>query len=289
MKPSESTYLSIRGLRYHVRSWGRPDAPPVYCLHGWMDASASFQFLVDALRRDWRVVAPDWRGEGLSQWAMAGTYIYEEYGADLDALLEALSPNMPVDLVGHSRGGNIVSVYAGLRPERVRRVVNIEGFGLRRRNPEEAPDHLVKWLAEQRNPKPPRDYATLDELAAQIRVHNTRLTAERATFLAQHWGMESEGRIKLRADPALQRMGSSLYRVEDQMAIWRRIQAPLLWIEAAESANRERHKLSPDEYAARRACFQTAKIAEIRDAGHMVHLEQPEKLAKLIEDFMTVA
>jgi pimeloyl-ACP methyl ester carboxylesterase len=232
-------------------------------------------------------MAPDWRGEGLSQWAMAGTYIYEEYVADLDALLEALSPNTPVDLVGHSRGGNIVSVYAGLRPERVRRVVNIEGFGLRRRSPEEAPEHLAKWLAEQRNLKPQRDYASFEELAAQIRTHNKRLTAERAAFLARNWGMKSEGRVKLRADPALQRIGSSLYRVEDQMAVWRRIQAPVLWIEATESANRERHKLTPEEYAARRACFQTATTAEIKNAGHMVHLEQPEELARLIEGFLT--
>jgi pimeloyl-ACP methyl ester carboxylesterase len=288
MNTSESTYLTVRGLRYHLRTWGHPDAPPLYCMHGWMDASASYQFLVDSLTRDWRIVAPDWRGEGLSQWAMAGTYVYEEYVADLDAILEALSPATPVDLVGHSRGGNIVSMYAGIRPERVRRVVNIEGFGLRRRNAEETPDHLAKWLAEQRAPKPQRDYATFEDLASQIRVHNTRLSAERAAFLARHWGMESDGRIKLRADPALQRMGSSLYRLEEQMAIWRRIKAPLLWIEAAESENRKRHTLSPDEYNARRACFQTATVKEIQNAGHMVHLEQPEELARLIEAFLSV-
>ncbi len=66
MKTSQSLYVTVRGLRYHIRSWGPDSAPPVVFLHGWMDASASFQFVVDALQRDWRIVAPDWRGEGLT-------------------------------------------------------------------------------------------------------------------------------------------------------------------------------------------------------------------------------
>src|SRR5258708_32459926 len=64
MKQSHSSYLEIRGLRYHVRSWGPPEVPPVIFLHGWMDASASFQFVADALKAERRILAPDWRGEG---------------------------------------------------------------------------------------------------------------------------------------------------------------------------------------------------------------------------------
>src|SRR5258708_13040675 len=66
MKQSHSSYLEIRGLRYHVRSWGPPEVPPVIFLHGWMDASASFQFVADALKAERRILAPDWRGGGPS-------------------------------------------------------------------------------------------------------------------------------------------------------------------------------------------------------------------------------
>ena len=67
MKASRSEFLDIRGLRYHVRTWGNASAPKLFLLHGWMDVSASFQFVVDELRRDWHVIAPDWRGFGLSE------------------------------------------------------------------------------------------------------------------------------------------------------------------------------------------------------------------------------
>jgi len=61
MKPSQSHIHTIRDLRYHVRTWGDARAPKLFLLHGWMDVSASFQFLVDGLQREWYVIAPDWQ------------------------------------------------------------------------------------------------------------------------------------------------------------------------------------------------------------------------------------
>ena len=59
MKPSRSSFLTLRGVRYHVRTWGSPQRRLLVLLHGWMDVSASLQFLVDALEEDWHCVAPD--------------------------------------------------------------------------------------------------------------------------------------------------------------------------------------------------------------------------------------
>ncbi len=287
MKTSESIHLEIRDLRYHVRAWGPATAPAIFFLHGWMDASASFQFLVDCLRGERRVLAPDWRGEGLTSWAVGGNYSYPEYIADLDAVLEALHPQRSADLVGHSRGGNIACLYAGIRPERVRRVVNIEGFGLRTRRPEEAPAHYAKWLDDLRQAQPVRSYKGFEALAEQIQRHNPRLSAEQAAFLARHWGTQSkDGAVTLRADPAVNRASPLLYRVDEAMACWRNVQAPTLWIEATESKNRERHHITEEDYAARRASLRTAKTAVIPEAGHMVHLEKPDVLARLVEDFL---
>ena len=94
MKKSQSEFHDIRGLRYHVRIWGEAQDPPLFLLHGWMDVSASFQFLVDSLRGRWRVIAPDWRGCGLTGWADAG-YWFPDYYADLDALLDVYTPAAP--------------------------------------------------------------------------------------------------------------------------------------------------------------------------------------------------
>jgi len=99
MKPSQSHILNVRGLRYHVRTLGEPSQPQLWLAHGWADVSASFQFLVDALQRDWYVIAPDWRGFGLSEWAAAG-YWFPDYIGDLDVLLKELSPVTPVAPTG---------------------------------------------------------------------------------------------------------------------------------------------------------------------------------------------
>jgi pimeloyl-ACP methyl ester carboxylesterase len=143
------------------------------------------------------------------------------------------------------------------------------------------------WLAELRQPQKVRSYATFDELAASIRRHNPRLDQSCADFLARHWGHQAaDGQVGLRADPALNRRSARMYRIDEMLACWRRIKAPLLWIEAAESTNKQRHHISDEEYAARRSAIRDVRTAEIADAGHMVHLEQPRRLAELIEEFL---
>src|SRR4051812_25707879 len=154
-------------------------------LHGWMDVSASFQFMVDALKGQWDVYAPDWRGYGLTEWGKGDCYWFADYIADLDFLLEVISADAPVNLVGHSLGGNVAALYAGSRPERIGKLVNLEGFGLRATKPEQAPERYAKWLAELRSPPQLRPYADFGELAARMRKGNPRLSAQRADFLAQ--------------------------------------------------------------------------------------------------------
>src|SRR5208283_3635145 len=113
--------------------------------------SASFQFLVDALAGEWCVLAPDWRGFGLSEWPAVG-YWFADYLCDLDGLLDHYAAGEPVNLVGHSLGGNVVGIYAGIRPKRVRRGVALDGFGLPAEGPERAPDKLLAWLDALRDP-----------------------------------------------------------------------------------------------------------------------------------------
>src|SRR5689334_13861351 len=147
MRPSQSHIVHVRGLRYHVRTWGVPSQPKLVLLHGWMDVSASFQFLADALVGDWYVIAPDWRGFGLSECASEG-YWFPDYIAGLDVLLRELSPEEPVHFVGHSMGGNVAGLYAGVRPTRIASLALLEGFGLPRTQSTAAPDRFEKWLTE---------------------------------------------------------------------------------------------------------------------------------------------
>ncbi|HMA88589.1 MAG TPA: alpha/beta hydrolase [Burkholderiales bacterium] len=287
MRQSESLFLDIRRLRYHVRRWPGDAARRLVLLHGWMDVSASFQFLVDELAADWDVYAPDWRGYGLTGWGSSDCYWFPDYIADLDALLERIQPEHPVNLVGHSLGGNVAALYAGIRPARVARLVNLEGFGMAATRPEQAPGRYARWLEELRDPPGLRPYASFAALAERLQAGNPRLTRARAEFLARHWGRETEdGGVVLRGDPAHKIINPILYRYEEARAIWRQVSAPVLWIDASESDTLARMKIGLDAYAERRAAFARLRYETLQGAGHMLHHDQPAPLARLIEAFM---
>jgi pimeloyl-ACP methyl ester carboxylesterase len=287
MKNSESQFLEIRGLKYHVRRWPHPGAPKMVLLHGWMDVSASFQFLVDALRGPWDIFAPDWRGYGLSEWGKSDCYWFPDYIADLDFLLNEIEPERPLGLVAHSLGGNVAALYAGIRPERVTKLVNLEGFGLPPTRPEQAPRRYAQWLQELRERPPLRPYADFAALAERLRKNNPRLTAERSEFLAWHWGREdTSGGVVLRGDPAHKIVNPLLYRYEEVRACWQQVSAPVLWVDAAESDTLTRMKMDPAQQAERRGAFRNLRHVTVQDAGHMLHHDQPEAVARLIEEFL---
>lgn len=288
MKPSESLFYDVRGLRYHVRHWPGDGARRMVLLHGWMDVSASFQFMVDALAGDWDVYAPDWRGYGLTDWGRSDCYWFPDYVADLDYLLERLQPEAPVNLLGHSLGGNVACLYAGIRPARVRRLVNLEGFGMSATKPEQAPARYARWLDELRAASGFRPYASFAVLADRLQKNNPRLARERAEFLARYWGRETaDGRVLLRGDPAHRIVYPVLYRYEEARACWQEVSAPVLWVDAADSESLKRVGLSAAQYAERRAAFRDLRYATVADAGHMLHHDQPERVARLVEDFFS--
>lgn len=289
MTPSDSLFFDLRGLRYHVRAWGPEDAPRLVLLHGWMDVSASFQFLVDALRRPWRVLAPDWRGYGLTDWTKSDSYWFPDYVADLDRLLDRLSPETPVHLAGHSMGGNVACLYAGVRPARVATLVNLEGFGLAPTRPARAPLRYAQWLDELGAPPTLRTYDSFDALAARLREQNPRLTDERAAHLARHWGRAADGRVALRGDPAHKIVNPVQYQLDEAQACWRAVTAPVLWVEGAETRTPRMLGLGAEDLAARKACFARLTACVVPEAGHMLHHDQPERLATEIEAFVASA
>jgi pimeloyl-ACP methyl ester carboxylesterase len=288
MKPSESTFVQVRGLRYHCRAWGSERAPKLFMLHGWMDVGASFQFLVDAMCGDWRVIAPDWRGFGLTEWTKGGSYWFPDYFADLEALLDHFSRDAPVTLVGHSMGGNVAGMYAGIRPERVARLVSLEGFGLAGPDASKAPERYARWLKELSDEPPGfRDYDSFEALAERLRGNNKRLTSERSLFLAQHWGSRKlDGRVALASDPLHKLVNPVLYRVDEAAACWKNVAAPVLWVSGAETEIPRMLKLSDADLSTRKASFRSLTERVIPDAGHMLHHDQPERLAEVIEAFL---
>lgn len=281
---AQSTFLDVRGLRHHISTWpGR--GRPVVMLHGFMDCGATFQFLVDAMTSGRPVHAPDWRGFGRSEWA-AGGYWFPDYFADLDALLDQLLPGEAADLVGHSMGGNVALTYAGLRPGRVRRLVTLEGFGLPAAGPELAPARYRDWLDQLRRPEPATVFPDFDALAALLRRRNRRLPADRAAFVARALAEpQPDGRVRLRSDPAHKRVNPVLYRRAEAEACWLEVRAPVAHVAGTESEFLARLKGAGDAEAMRRH-LPRLEAHVVDGAGHMLHYDQPEAVARFVEGFL---
>ncbi|KQQ33345.1 alpha/beta hydrolase [Duganella sp. Leaf126] len=288
--PSRSEFLTIRGLRSHIRHWGREGASKMFMLHGWMDVGASFQFVVDALQGDWHVIAPDWRGFGLSQRSGADTYWFPDYLADLDAIVRHYAPGQAINLLGHSMGGNVVGLYAGARPERIRKLINLEGAGLRAHRPEQTPGRYAQWLEGLQQQPELRSYPTLAAVAARLQKTNPRLSDEKAAFLAQHWAAQNAaGQWDILGDPVHKQAGPLPYHVEDVLACWDAITAPVLWVEADQTNMWDWLGAQPagrGELDRRLGHLRHLQRATLVGAGHMLHHDQPAALARLIEDFL---
>ena len=290
--------MPVRSLNYHLESWGGPELttstrPPLLCLHGWMDVGASFQFMVDALAalegpQRW-VVAPDWRGVGRSSASGSDSYWFPDYLGDVDALIDQLSPHQPVDLLGHSMGGNVAMSYAGVRPERVRRLINLEGFGLPAGKPHQAPKRLLQWLDELKAPALLRPYASAADVAARQIKTNPRLAPDKAAWLATQWAApDASGQWHLLADAAHKRVNPALYQADEVVETWARISAPLLWVEGADT---DVTKWWGDRYPRSEFESRLTRVASVErqmltDCGHMLHHDQPAALAARLQRFL---
>lgn len=285
-RESRLEQLQLRGLRYNIRHWGPEDGDRVFLLHGWMDASATFQFVVDALSPRWHVIAPDWRGYGRSEW-LGRPYWFPDYYADLDALLRHYSPERPARLVGHSMGANIAGVYAGARPQRVAQLAMLDFLGLKTTDPATAPEHLGKWLDGIQEDPQLRRYPDQAKLARRLRCSNPRLTAARADFLAGHVShVLPDGQVAMACDPWHKIASPSLFRIHDTMAYWRGITAPVLMLIAEHGFVQHRFGADPEEYQRRLACFARLQRVTVPEAGHNLQHDQPEFVAAALDAFL---
>jgi pimeloyl-ACP methyl ester carboxylesterase len=284
--PTSHFFVSQR-LHLHYVDWGNAGAPTLVLVHGNRDHARSWDWVARALRLDWHVVALDLRGHGDSAWAYGGPYAIADNVLDLANLIDALGP-APVTLVGHSLGGSVTLMYAGTYPERVRKLVSIEGLGpppamierMRARPPHE---RVRDWIRQMRDlaGRQPRRYPSLAAAAERMREENAFLTEEQALHLTVHGVNRNEdGSYSWKFDNYTRTFAPYRFDVEDMRTLWQRIDCPLLLVRGADS-------WAGDPIGdGRLAVFRDARAITIERAGHWVHHDQLDAFLAVLRDFL---
>ena len=281
--------IEVRGLQYNIQEWGDSSKPSLFLLHGWMDCGASFQFMAPMLVDHFHLIAPDFRGFGESEHA-AGGYYFPDYFADLDVIIERFSPQAPANLVGHSMGGQIALMYAGIRPNRVANLLSLEAIGLSETESDHAPKKYRQWMTQILSNEPSKIYPDSNSLKRSINAGNPTLSTEMVEQLAELWGrpVGGDGAMMLKQDHAHRYANPVRYNFEDTVEVWKQISARVGLVMAADSYFHSQYTESGRlNFARDLLSIKEADYFLIEECNHMLHLEKPEQTAYSILQFFT--
>jgi pimeloyl-ACP methyl ester carboxylesterase len=284
--PTSHSYISQR-LRLHYVDWGNDDAPPLVLIHGGRDHARSWDWVAERLCDRWHVIAPDLRGHGDSQWSLDGGYTMAGYLYDLAQLVHRRSL-APVALIGHSLGGNIATRYAGIYPDKVRRLVSIEGLGpspkiLAERAAKPMAARLRDWIEAQRNlaGRVPRRYATIEDAVSRMQAANKHLSLEQARHLTRYGANQNEdGTYSWKFDPYLHVFPPIDLATTDIEALWAAVACPTLLVYGKESW------ASNPAKDGRARHFRNARVVMVEKAGHWVHHDRTDFFVDLVREFL---
>jgi pimeloyl-ACP methyl ester carboxylesterase len=272
--PKDRFYES-QGLRLHYADWGNEAAPPLLLIHGGRDHCRSWDAVAHALQPHFHVIAPDLRGHGDSDWAKASSYSLSDYVYDLTCLMRSASVHQTA-IVGHSMGGMIGLMYAGVYPDQVSHLAVFDGVAVLPEQPRTPiRERITQWvsqldkIAERKS----RLFRSVAEAAERISAHNERLTPEQALHLASHGVKRNvDGSYSWKFDEYQRARAPYRLSPDDHIALWSRITCPILLLRGKESF------LPDPETAGVLAHFRQARLVTIAAAGHWLHHDKLDEV-----------
>lgn len=284
--PTSHIYFSQR-LRLHYVDWGNGNAPPLLMIHGGRDHCRNWDWVAEALRGDYHIIAPDLRGHGDSQWMIGGSYNQIDYVYDIAQLLRQTDMS-PVTIVAHSLGGSIALMYAGLFPETVHKLVVIEGLGpppeiIKQRINQPVTDRLHAWIDDLRtlSGRMPRRYPTLEDAYERMQTENPHLSEAQARHLTIHGSNQNEdGTYSWKFDNYVRAFPPVGLEPRQQQELWSRITCPTLLFRGTESW------ASDPLQDGRAGHFSNARVENVSGAGHWVHHDRLDEFLRLTREFL---
>lgn len=281
--PTSHSYFSQR-LRLHYLDWGNHDAPPLLLVHGNRDHCHNWDWVAQALRDEYHIIAPDFRGHGDSAWVIGSAYSHSEYIYDLAQLIHQRQL-APLTIIAHSLGGSVALRYAGIFPENVKKMIVIEGTG---GPPAEFYDRPVQarmreWIENTRKMagRIPRRYPELEDAYTRMHEENAHLREDQARHLTVHGSNQNEdGSYSWKFDNYTHVMSPFDMSREQVKELWGKIEAPLLLMSGSESWFSQPGREDPLPF------FKNARHVWIENAGHWLHHDQLDKFLALTREFL---
>lgn len=284
--PTSRFYFSQR-LRLHYVDWGNEGAPPLLMIHGGRDHCRNWDWVAEALKDDYHIIAPDLRGHGDSEWAVGGSYALGDFVYDIEQLLRQKAPG-PVSIISHSFGGAVSLLYAGTFPAAVDRLVVIEGIIM---SPTEfqklrsAPlqKRMAAWIDQLHglSGRLPRKYKSLDEAVQRMRDENPHLSPAQARHLTIHGVNQNEdGTFSWKFDNYVRAFAPYGFSADEITGLWSEITSPTLLVHGEDSF------LSEPQDNGALSYFKSATTATIAHAGHWVHHDRLDDFLARVRPFL---
>ena len=284
--PTSHSYFSQR-LRLHYVDWGNEEAPPLLLIHGGRDHCRNWDWVAEELRAEYHVIAPDLRGHGDSQWMIGGTYSQAEFTYDIAQLIHQMDL-APLTIIGHSMGSGIGLRFTGLYPDKVKKIVGIEGLGgapqcARERAEKNTHERFAEWIDDMRAlaARVPHRYATFDEALDRMQDTNKHLNPDQARHLTMHGINQNEdGTYSWKFDNYVRAFTPFGIDEAETKSLWERITCPALLIRGGDSWAKDPYSLGIPDH------FKNAQFVTIEGAGHWVHHDKLDEFLKLVRDFL---
>jgi pimeloyl-ACP methyl ester carboxylesterase len=269
-----SHYFYSHRLKLQFWDWGTGSKPGMILVHGGLDHARMWDWVARALRDDFHVYALDLRGHGNSEWAPGALYTVAEHLLDLSALADIINA-FPIYIIGHSLGGIITLFYAGLYPDKVKKIVAIEGLGPppEHRVHRPASERMRDWIAGIRKTenRTPHSYPNLETAVARMKEANPFLSDEVARHLTLHGtNWNADGSIIWKFDNYARPFAPYGTNIEDAKEILGQITCPTLLFWGRRSWAQD------PEIDGRASAIRNHKLVKVDNAGHWVHHDQLE-------------
>lgn len=285
MQPTEkisdepiSHFFYSHRLKLQFWDWGTEGKPALILVHGGLDHARNWDWVARALRDDFHVYALDLRGHGNSQHAPGALYTIAEHVLDLSALADVInskSLDAPIYLIGHSLGGIVSTVYTGVFPEKVKKLVSIEGLGPPPKHHiyDPASQRMRRWIEGIRKTekREPHSYPNLEAAVNRMKEANPHLKDEVARHLTLHGtNWNSDGSLTWKFDNFARPFPPFGQNLEDMREMFGQITCPVLLFWGMESWAQDPEK------DGRAAAIKNHRLVKVPNAGHWVHHDQLE-------------